>query len=179
MMRVFTTFSQLIYYVPFSYLLIMEKLINQSKVSTPTFVPWPTEIRPLDPSIYTRHTTRPARLFLLIFITLNFNFFNFKRWLILSCIVFKTKIYWSVSYWLRAKGRLPDYQALHRRETLSLHHFFDNMMVRRAFRFFSNMRDLMCCVMSFHIMKKEIYRHLLIIFNVNYIRAHVLEFLRI
>ncbi|XP_023754280.1 acyl-CoA hydrolase 2 isoform X2 [Lactuca sativa] len=52
----------------------------RSQVSTPTFVPWPTEIRPLDPNIYTRHTTRPA----------------------------------SVSYWLRAKGRLPDDQALHR-----------------------------------------------------------------
>ncbi|KAL8208052.1 hypothetical protein R6Q57_007464 [Mikania cordata] len=49
-------------------------------VSTSTSVPWPTEIRPVDPKIYTQHTTRPP----------------------------------SISYWLRAKGRLPDDQALHR-----------------------------------------------------------------
>ncbi|KAI3711387.1 hypothetical protein L2E82_41430 [Cichorium intybus] len=52
----------------------------RSQVSTPTFVPWPTEIRPVDPKTYTRHTTRHP----------------------------------SVVYWLRAKGRLPDDQALHR-----------------------------------------------------------------
>ncbi|KAM0015887.1 putative palmitoyl-CoA hydrolase [Helianthus debilis subsp. tardiflorus] len=49
-------------------------------VPTSTSVPWPTEIRPVDPKKYTRYTTRPP----------------------------------SISYWLRAKGRLPDDQALHR-----------------------------------------------------------------
>ncbi|KAL4562701.1 hypothetical protein LXL04_026731 [Taraxacum kok-saghyz] len=49
-------------------------------VSTPTYVPWPTEIRPLDLKTYTRHTKRHP----------------------------------SVSYWLRAKGRLPDDKTLHR-----------------------------------------------------------------
>ncbi|KAI7733641.1 hypothetical protein M8C21_028584 [Ambrosia artemisiifolia] len=49
-------------------------------VCTLTSVPWPTEIRPVDPKKYTQHATRPP----------------------------------SISYWLRAKGRLPDDQALHR-----------------------------------------------------------------
>ncbi|KAJ0737003.1 putative palmitoyl-CoA hydrolase [Helianthus annuus] len=55
-------------------------MINRIGVPTSTSVPWPTEIRPVDPKKYTRYTTRPP----------------------------------SISYWLRAKGRLPDDQALHR-----------------------------------------------------------------
>ncbi|KAI3787392.1 hypothetical protein L1987_41834 [Smallanthus sonchifolius] len=49
-------------------------------VYTSTSVPWPTEIRPVDPERYTIHATRHP----------------------------------SISYWLRAKGRLPVDQALHR-----------------------------------------------------------------
>ncbi|XP_076937273.1 acyl-CoA hydrolase 2-like [Bidens hawaiensis] len=52
----------------------------RTETSTSTFVEWPTEIRPLDPKKYTRHTKRPP----------------------------------SISYWLRAKGRLPADPALHR-----------------------------------------------------------------
>lgn len=52
----------------------------RNDVCTSTSVPWPTEIRPLDPETYTRYTPRSP----------------------------------SIRYWLRAKGRLPDDQALHR-----------------------------------------------------------------
>ncbi|KAK1408839.1 hypothetical protein QVD17_40931 [Tagetes erecta] len=52
----------------------------RAEVSTSTSVPWPTEIRPVDPNKYTRYTTRSP----------------------------------SICYWLRAKGRLPADQALHR-----------------------------------------------------------------
>ncbi|KAJ9539326.1 hypothetical protein OSB04_032059, partial [Centaurea solstitialis] len=54
--------------------------IRRIEVCTSTSVPWPTEIRPVDPVKYNRETTSHP----------------------------------SVMYWVRAKGRLPDDQALHR-----------------------------------------------------------------
>ncbi|XP_024992838.1 uncharacterized protein LOC112526686 isoform X3 [Cynara cardunculus var. scolymus] len=54
--------------------------LQRIEVSTPTSVPWPTEIRPVDPVKHTRQTARSP----------------------------------SDVYWLRAKGKLPDDQALHR-----------------------------------------------------------------